>query len=177
MPQYEIFQNEVATWVEHNFGTIYISHYPYQPLLGMIEEIGELYEVIETLKSKSAIETREILNIVDAIGDIMVYMADYCNCMQFKLEEIAHYSIQDNYSFIVVSGKLCHSHLKYEQNIRGNISEHLFQIKINLARVIMQLHIVCREHGLNFLDCIFRTWDVVKKRDWKKNKENGVVRS
>jgi NTP pyrophosphatase (non-canonical NTP hydrolase) len=79
----ETFQREVGEWTEKNF----CPHPPHHPLLGIIEEVGELAHA--HLKDEQGIrgtpeEHRE--EAVDAIGDIVIFLADYCCVNDFDLE-------------------------------------------------------------------------------------------
>jgi len=98
-------QNEQKPWVEHNFGT----HRPaWQPLLGAVEELGELAHAF--LKRDQGIRVNEYhkLSIEDALGDIVIYLMDFASAEDIDLQQV-----------------------------------------------------------------IERTWQEVKKRDWKKYPENG----
>lgn len=69
-------QVEVNEWTEKNFP----NSVPHQPLLGLTEEVGELSHA--HLKGEQGIRhTPEEVAAMkeDAVGDILVYLADYCN--------------------------------------------------------------------------------------------------
>lgn len=76
-------QKEQAVWSEKNFG----SHDGWEPLLGAMEELGELAHA--HLKQHQGIRTNENhkLDKVDAIGDILVYLADYCTQENIDFEQ------------------------------------------------------------------------------------------
>lgn len=77
-------QIQNATWTAHNFP----NKQPEDPLLGVVEEVGELAHA--HLKMKQGIRgTPEEHHAakVDAIGDIMIYLSDYCNQNKIDLEE------------------------------------------------------------------------------------------
>jgi NTP pyrophosphatase (non-canonical NTP hydrolase) len=69
------FQQEVLEWSKKNFGE---DEDPFLRVFGMVEEVGELCHAV--LKSKQSIrhvdDQRARDLIEDALGDIMVYMAD-----------------------------------------------------------------------------------------------------
>lgn len=98
-------QQEQKEWSERNFPT---QNTPYRPLLGIMEEVGELSHA--HLKAEQGIRINEDHQAAkfDAIGDIVIYLSDYCN-----------------------------------------------------------------KNGFDLQDCISKTWDQVKHRDWTKNKING----
>jgi len=68
-------QHEVANWSMVNFP----KNQPYHPLVGIMEEVGELAHA--HLKMEQGIRGDEIEHKVaklDAVGDIVIYLADYC---------------------------------------------------------------------------------------------------
>lgn len=68
-------QNEVRVWADRNFPDAK----PHQPLLGVSEECGELCHA--HLKMEQGIRgtyAEHVLAKNDAIGDIIIYLADYC---------------------------------------------------------------------------------------------------
>lgn len=76
-------QHEQWIWARKNFGP----SKPHQPLLGLIEEVGELAHA--HLKTEQDIRKGEDLEAKrrDSIGDICVYLLEYCTCFQISLEE------------------------------------------------------------------------------------------
>ena len=70
------FQTEVSRWSIKNFGS---SQPSTNPLLGMGEEVGELNHAhlkgLQTIRYTPA-EVRA--KKMDAIGDLLIYTADYC---------------------------------------------------------------------------------------------------
>lgn len=70
-------------------------------------------------------------------------------------------------------GELAHAHLKMEQGIRGNFAELTEKKMDAVGDIVIYLIDYCERNGLNFADCVMRTWDEVKQRDWQKNKETG----
>lgn len=69
-------------WASYNFP----NKKPYQPLLGVSEEVGELCHA--HLKQEQGI--RNISDFqndkVDAVGDIIIYLADYCNQNKINMQ-------------------------------------------------------------------------------------------
>lgn len=70
----EEIQAEIKEWSYHNFG----AQPSWRPLLGIGEEVGELNH--HFLKRDQKIRTNEDHDegIEDSIGDIMVYLLDFC---------------------------------------------------------------------------------------------------
>jgi NTP pyrophosphatase (non-canonical NTP hydrolase) len=97
-------QAQVKEWADRNFD----DRFPYRPLLGATEELGELTEAAEALlfmkltsrmgrlahaqlKLEQGIRGDAYTHLAeaqDAVGDILVYLADYCNCSGFSMQTI-----------------------------------------------------------------------------------------
>lgn len=69
-------------------------------------------------------------------------------------------------------GRLSHSQLKSEQGIRVN-KDHEALAKDAVADMIIFLISYCNDKGFDLEDTVRETWNEVKKRDWKRNPENG----
>ena len=78
-------QEEQKPWCDHNFGT---DRPTWQPLLGAVEELGELAH--SYLKRVQGIRNGEnhIEEAKDAVADIIIYLADYCTLEGFDMEVI-----------------------------------------------------------------------------------------
>ena len=79
-----VLQEQVSTWSRKNFGPYFGSGY--RPLLGLMEEVGELSHA--HLKQEQGIRTSEEHQKakIDAVGDIVIYLADYCQSQGIGLE-------------------------------------------------------------------------------------------
>ena len=79
------FQKEQLEWAKHNFGSKYGSGY--RTLLGAMEELGELAHA--HLKSEQGIRINENHqeSKKDAVGDIIIYLANYCSDNDLILED------------------------------------------------------------------------------------------
>jgi len=75
-------QDELRPWQEYNFP----NRPAWQPLLGVMEEAGELAHA--HLKQVQAIRLEEDheAKARDAVADIVVYLADYCNARGFDFQ-------------------------------------------------------------------------------------------
>lgn len=76
------FQGEQTEWAEYNFP----DQKDYQPLLGAFEEVGEIARA--HLKMEQRIRGPKKIHKVkkmDAVGDAIVYLANYCHQSGFKL--------------------------------------------------------------------------------------------
>jgi NTP pyrophosphatase (non-canonical NTP hydrolase) len=70
-------------WSEHNFP----GRPAHQPLLGVGEELGELYHA--HLKREQGIrgsDAEHAAGIEDAVADIVIFLADFCNAEGIDLE-------------------------------------------------------------------------------------------
>lgn len=99
-------QVQVGAWAKRNFGP----QAPYRPLLGVAEEVGELAHAQLKLEQGIRVGENHKEAIQDAVGDIVIFLADYCE--------------------------------------RSNIS---------------------------LAGCVENAWNEVKKRDWTKNKHDGIT--
>lgn len=82
-----ILQGEAAAWVLHNFG----SRPAYQPLLGAVEELGDLAHA--NLKWEQGIrEGAEPgaceMKAQDAVGDVVLFLMDYCSANRWDFGEV-----------------------------------------------------------------------------------------
>ena len=78
-------QREQRNWAERNFGK---DTPTWHPLLGVVEEIGELCHA--HLKEAQGIRINEdhVASAKDAIGDTVIYLIDYCNRRGFDFADI-----------------------------------------------------------------------------------------
>lgn len=78
-------QNEIKGWTEKNFPHTTAD----EQLLGIVEEVGELSHAV--LKQKQCIrgdKKKLIADEHDAIGDIAIFLINYCNQRGFDFEKI-----------------------------------------------------------------------------------------
>jgi NTP pyrophosphatase (non-canonical NTP hydrolase) len=79
------YQERHDKWQKRNFGGKHGSGY--RPLLGVVEEVGELSHA--HLKSEQGIRNNEDheANKKDAVADIIIYLSDYCTGQGIDLEK------------------------------------------------------------------------------------------
>lgn len=119
-------QEDQKHWINYNF----FGRKSHQPLIGAVEELGELTSI-------AGIEYNEhILELIKALG------------------------------------RCSHAHLKSEQGIRVN-EKHLDNIKDAVADIIIFLCDYATAIGFDIHDEVEKTWNEVKKRDFKKFPKNG----
>lgn len=174
---------EVGKWSFENFGvnrskandpTMVLGSLA--PLMGMAEEIGELEEATT------------YADLEDAVGDIVIYMCDYLYREDSKFpidkyifEEVIP-SHDDKMRGIRINlGKLWHCTLKRHQGIRGMDDDLAYQIEkdrcvlgiIHHLYHFVRIHLA-RDTNYTLFHIANKTWDeVVKKRDWKKDAQDG----
>lgn len=68
-------QEEIRIWTQHNFP----DSPPWQPLLGIGEELGELNHAF--LKRAQGVRTGEshFDKMVDAVGDLVIFLGHFCS--------------------------------------------------------------------------------------------------
>lgn len=197
------FGDQESKWLEPTPLSLYPDNTPacclqrlnhIAPLLGIIEEIGELATACH-LSSHDYAAAR------DAVGDIMIYLADYLvrmrpNCpdpasminwllVDDRLRiECPESSIGGSSQFLLTHiGQLVHRNLKRHQGIRGYHDNHKFfpEIRLQLNDILIgvgRLYALskpdrqCSVHEI--LIIAVDTWQQVKQRDWKKNPTNAA---
>lgn len=140
------------------------------PLLGIGEEVGELHAAGATYTDRK-----------DAVGDIAVYLCDYCNREGIVLPnrpELAEADKQAPTDGIVANyGRLLHCHLKRYQRIRGMHNPITFdEARIAAVRgLVWHLEAYCKAiYDTNLLTILNEVWNgIVKKRDWKDDATAG----
>ena len=77
-------QSQVGSWSLKNFG----EDPPVWKFVGMVEEVGDLAHAL--LKKKQGIRITEDheAKAKDAVGDLLVYTADFCDRMSYDMQEI-----------------------------------------------------------------------------------------
>lgn len=157
--------SEMRPWVKHNFG----DRAAWQPLLGIVEELGEYAEAKEggfRLEVAAA-------KLKDALADDMIFITDYCNCMGWDIGEVydaaAPYTANTNIPLSLerALGKLAHAYLKTAQGIRKG-EDH--DRAGHQALIYIVGHLLIRAEGsFDLVETTLKTWGVVRLRDWKKD--------
>lgn len=142
------------------------------PLMGMMEELGELYE---------ADALRDPADAQDATGDIGIYLCDYCcrEGINFPskpvLAEVGRYDPLSG--MVIYLGRLYHCTLKRHQGIRGMAFDGLYHQTRDGAVNGFAWHLHKYAHvakDINLLTILNMTWHkVVKKRDWRTDPNEG----
>lgn len=169
---WEMFQIWVKVWNNYNFP----NKKPHQPLLGVVEECcGELAEALDgVFTTQDAVD-----NYHDAIGDVCVYLADYCNTNDINLLECvrmfspglwdAQASTKALAALSIYCGKLCHAHLKMEQSNEAHRTNKMLAI----GGIVYHLNRLPFLDNSNPFKLAIKVFTEVYKRDWIKCPGNG----
>jgi NTP pyrophosphatase (non-canonical NTP hydrolase) len=78
-------QEEQKKWVQHNFP----GFLDYYPLLGAVEELGELAHAhLKMVQGIRGTREEHLEKAQDAIGDVIIYLSNYCTAMGFDFQKI-----------------------------------------------------------------------------------------
>jgi hypothetical protein len=154
------------------------------PLMGLVEEVGELARAVEMVPAphERSVENERKREMEDALGDIAIYLCDYCCRENIMIPIRADLSRGDRYfnrvmGIVAYLGQLYHCHLKRHQRIRGMHVLTQFQAaRMEALRgFVWHLEVCAMDHIKNDLLTILNgTWNkIVKKRDWHKDAAEG----
>jgi len=171
MVDWNAFQEEVGEWSYDRFGDQPATN----PFLGTAEEMAELTEEILTGNPDNE-------EVMDAIGDILVFFADYCNRAGVSYEEAAESrlsaelyteceTIQDLCVEITISrGNQAYSFLKQDQGIRSELEGVGEQADVRtLSHTLLALETFSDVQGFTLDEAIEEAWGEVKERDWNSS--------
>ncbi len=171
--QYKFFSmlsEQVNLWSLYNFGR-QASH---RPAMGMLEELAELMEAIELLDRDE---------ILDAVADVTIYMADYYAKRGWNLgtawsNAVRPDWVKDTQSLSQIATRLVkqlsHYHLKGEQGIRlQDKNDDL--MRETCQATLWFLRNVSAAFSTDYIDSVATVWYTVSKRDWRVNRSNANV--
>lgn len=157
-------QNELKVWTEYNFGKQELII----PIMGMIEELGELSHAI--FKEKQGIRQSDFLaDKKDAIADLTIYALNYLNVIDKNYSENLQFANVDL--------------IKSLQNISNLIStlatdltneRYIHYSSLVTNTIILNILDICKTLDIDFLTTVNEVWKQVKLRDWKKYPKNGI---
>lgn len=158
-------QKEMVPWVLHNFG----NREPWQPLLGVGEELGELKRSF--LKRHEGIRgtaQQHTIDMADAVGDIAIFMLDFATASGVDV------SVDPSYS-----GPPRHAHeaLLMLGHRLGELEfvfvYELGDVRSGIMGVLQELAIFCHAEKIKLLSQVQETWEIVRKRDFKADPKTG----
>ncbi len=78
-------QTEQRAWVKHNFP----GRESYYPLLGAVEELGELsHHHLKRIQGIRGTPEEHHEKAKDAIADVIIFLSDYCSANDYDFQEI-----------------------------------------------------------------------------------------
>lgn len=180
-----LLQNEIGAWSRDNFGMNDSKIYHgtrlnnLAPLLGVIEECGEMADV------QDFSEAKHYEDMFDAFADATIYLCDYAERSGFQLSinpEKCHDILSNMFldqagaielpmtQTIVLQllGKLVHINLKRHQGIRGwDDSTKYHEANVKFTEDF--LGFLLGYSAFHLLDWTEQVWAKVKTRNWKTN--------
>ncbi len=158
-------QSEVGEWSRYNFP----NNEKWFPLLGLVEEQGELFHAV--LKAKQGIRGtpgEHRLAMVDAVGDTTIYMMDFCerNSVALARGPTVSYAIP---------GSVEVSLLKLSSAVGRLTQTYLEEQFLDWPCVVVldRLAAFCRDAGIDYDAAVETTWAEARKRDWVKVPKDG----
>lgn len=136
------------------------------PLLGIVEEVKEFEEALDLPEQE------------DALGDICIFLMDYCKRSGMELDFPLQFDLtNDDLGYYV--GNLSHIRLKRIQGIRG--MENLAAFRSYEYDYVYSLLAACETAAVKFsvggiFEIACRTWDnVVSKRKWHTQPDKPIT--
>lgn len=173
MVNWNDLQNDVGIWAEENFGDQPMVN----PFLGTAEEMSELTQFLLEQDVKKGSEEE-----LDAIGDILVFFADYCYRHGISYKEAAQQmgsvslyteceTIEDLCVEVTISrGDQAYSLLKQDQGIRMDREGVGKEADIrNLSHTLKAVQTFANNRGYTIDDAVEEAWGEVKDREWDSN--------
>lgn len=164
MSLFATLQEEVGEWSQENFG----DQPDVNPALGVVEEYGEL---VEHVAETDGVTEHEL----DCVGDMLVYMADFCARRGLNYQAAFDAENADPIAFddpldgvTTAQGYLYRSVLKRRQGIRldeDRVGDEAEQAAISAW--LRHLSAFARERGYTLGECVQVAWyDEVIDREW-----------
>jgi len=152
--------NEVGEWAEKNFG------HKKHPVLGMVEEIGELSHcLLKRIQGIRGFDNPEHFRaeFTDALADTGIYLMHHCFCngatFQFQCNDIIFNP--DTYA------------VDHDEVISHILQELARMLRDGNAQRVQMLAVLLTVLGnmekVSFEDAVRATWEKVQKRNWVAN--------
>lgn len=167
-------QEDLKEWSENNFGS---DRDPELPLLGIVEEVGELAhaQLKSIQKIRGTPEEHEEAK-KDAVGDIVIFLLDWCFLSDVSVGELeteedrlpdAIY-VTDPTDIVLdiatASGRLTGAHLDEDEEDE----------ELSAGYILLLLRAYCMVQDWDFRGIVENTWEEVKQRDWVNNPRTGT---
>lgn len=179
-------QDEVGRWAQKNFPGAPAHH----PVLGLIEELGELAHAhLKTAQGIRGSAEEHALAAKDAIADSVIYFMDVCARYGLVAEEVLRSKTPEEFQatfsippprrqeifyaskhLAAMADVLERSELEGRQVLTLRSSA-----KISALSYMSGLAAYCTQRGWSLQNIVDETWLKVRQRDWTKNKADGLV--
>lgn len=166
MGNLSVIQAEQGPWIAHNFGDKRPDKcdHMWQSFAGIVEEFGEL---------DAGANTEEV---IDAIGDAMIFAIDYATAMGWNFEEdiwrkLEHSTNPKPMHWLSV---IARSNLKIAQGIRGSVDIHKDRALVAMRKLVWILNTEATIVGTTAANIAWNVWSEVRKRDWKAYPDTGL---
>ena len=163
---------EQKEWSFSNFGPTTADNVN-DPLLGIIEELGELARAV--LKKKQGIRGSAEAHdaaAFDAIGDMLIFTIDAANRTETPVDwerSLTHTGSLRAHTFTTCATAVVANCAALEYNCPVYVREFAFNSMLAATFRLAELL------GIDPLDAVIRTWsEVVAKRDWKASPDSGI---
>lgn len=164
MELFDTLKTEVGEWSRKNFP----DQPDVNPYIGSSEEMGELADRVDL---SSEPDTEEL----DAVGDILIYLADFCYIRDLDYQKAYEMSKEKTVTYddlfrewVVCRGKLSRSVLKTRQGIRLDEDRVGSDAELEaLSEMLCCLRNFANKRGYTVENCIDVAWyDEVIDREW-----------
>jgi NTP pyrophosphatase (non-canonical NTP hydrolase) len=188
-------QKEILAWSEYNFG----KQHPERPVLGAIEEFGEIaHAVLKRAQGIRGTTEEHDAKIKDGMADFGVFILNALGLVGFKtglvLSERADFipdapvagggTIPAAYvvSIGVLVGKLCENFMRAAAHLEdvaaaGEIEDDalfaLYDFGLSATLCLAYMDKTAESAGWNYMEILEATWAEVKKRDFRKRPADG----
>lgn len=173
-------QEEVGAWSVRNFP----KNTPYEPLLGMGEELGEIKHAV--LKQKQGIRgvtpAEAAAAVADGLSDLLIFALDYASRRKYTMRHPRILSelkrdTEPVATFGVLAQVLGDLEAFYDGYVTdsGPCSFTDTAEATYLGEVVLSAFRCMRARGLDPIPTLQTTWDVVKQRDWVADAVAGGV--
>ncbi|MBX6314783.1 MAG: hypothetical protein IRY99_17980 [Isosphaeraceae bacterium] len=164
-------QTEVGQWSRRNFP----HNTREEPLLGLIEETGELAHAV--LKHRQGIRGTAAQHneaIVDALADIFIYLLDYCDRSALEAEDLWRVASRGDQHDEGRSLFWAVRQLAWQVGLLAEVGDASPSAAAPLGEGVMRgLHLAARAAGCDLLGCVRRVLPSVLARDWTQNPHHG----
>ena len=168
-------QEQVGAWSRYNFPR----NTPLEPMLGIIEEVGELaHAILKTNQGIRGTAEEHVAEERDAIGDAGIFLCDFAGRIGHSLfigvhPEHGHRGCEDSsIAFMFLSWSV--GHLAFEFTNCG-VPDGYYYCAKGANQVALRLAIYCETRGWDFLEILNETWSEASKRDWIRFPKNGLT--